>query len=82
MKLRPFEGVMAISKSNIFILTCLIHGLSFFYTAQAQAQAAPCDPTLNVCVNQPCDALGVSQIDKDAKNIIICLNPETGLQKI
>ena len=70
---------MPFSKPVLCALFCA--GLTFSVTQESKA-ATPCDPASTVCLGQPCDTLGASQIDKDGKNIIVCLNPETGSQKV
>lgn len=53
--------------------------------APTQAMAAVCNPSdtsTPPCVNQDCATIGVTQMDKDQKNILACLKKDVGAGSI
>lgn len=61
-------------------LGVLCLGVGLLAAPQARAAAVPvvCNPAGAVCVNQPCDHIGRSTIDFDRKNLIACLENDSG----
>lgn len=56
-----------------YFIILLFLGLLMF----PSALWAACDPAQSVCVGQGCSKLGLTTMDRDGKNLIACLTPDT-----